>query len=236
MALCTRKDGLVILNGEDVKSNDLLEQNELNAAQLIMTKDRIDSLLSKDDGGNFEISLKGKHNYYNAAIAIEIARHLEMDDTRIQEALNTFKPIEHRMEFVARIDDVEFINDSKATNVEASFVALEAVDPPLVWIAGGTDKGNDYSSLVPLIKKKAVMILCLCKDDTRLKEAFGDLNIEMQRHEDMKEIVHLAKAKIKSGTVLLSPACASFDLFKNYEDRGNKFKKAVAEIIHASDQ
>lgn len=229
------KDALVILNGDDPTSMQLLEKEPIQQKALVLTSDKIKTLVSKDAGAEFEIRLKGKHNLYNAAVAVQIARHLKMSDEMIQEAILSFEAIEHRMETVAHVDGVEFINDSKATNVEASYVALDAVDAPVVWIAGGTDKGNDYSSLLDLVREKVVSIICLTKDDSKLLDAFSSLGKKMIRTEDVRVAVREAMKVIDKGCVLLSPACASFDLFKNYEDRGDQFKKAVSEYINASD-
>jgi UDP-N-acetylmuramoylalanine--D-glutamate ligase len=178
-----------------------------------------------------ELALQGKHNIYNSMASGIVAKVLELRNETIRESMSNFKNIEHRLEFVAKISDVTYINDSKATNVNSTWYALESVGTDVVLILGGVDKGNDYGMLKDLVKSKVRAIVCLGKDNKRIHEAFED-DVEIivntfSAHEAVQVAYHLAK---KGNTVLLSPACASFDLFKNYEDRGNQFKAAVKEL------
>jgi UDP-N-acetylmuramoylalanine--D-glutamate ligase len=178
-----------------------------------------------------ELALQGKHNIYNSMASGIVAKVLELRNETIRESMGNFKNIEHRLEFVAKISDVTYINDSKATNVNSTWYALESVGNDVILILGGVDKGNDYGMLKDLVQSKVKAIVCLGKDNKRIHEAFED-DVEVivntfSAHEAVQVAYHLAK---KGNTVLLSPACASFDLFKNYEDRGNQFKAAVKEL------
>lgn len=178
-----------------------------------------------------DLALQGKHNIYNSMASGIVAKVLELRNESIRESMGDFKNIDHRLEFVAKINDVNYINDSKATNVNSTWYALESVNTDVVLIMGGVDKGNDYTMLKDLVKSKVKAIICLGKDNKRIHEAFED-DVEVivntfSAEEAVQVAYHLAK---KGSTVLLSPACASFDLFKNYEDRGNQFKAAVKEL------
>ncbi|HNF42612.1 MAG TPA: UDP-N-acetylmuramoyl-L-alanine--D-glutamate ligase [Ferruginibacter sp.] len=178
-----------------------------------------------------DFALKGKHNHYNSMAASLAATAVDIRKEKIREALQTFQTLEHRMETVATIKNVEFINDSKATNVNSTWYALESMEKPVILILGGVDKGNDYSLLNDLVKEKVRAIVCLGTDNKKIHEAFSDIVpmiINTQTAIDaVRSAFHVAN---KGDVVLLSPACASFDLFKNYEDRGNQFKKAVKEL------
>lgn len=180
-----------------------------------------------------ELSLSGKHNIYNSMAAALAAKASGIDNRVIREAFATFKPIEHRLEPVQTIKDVLYINDSKATNVDAAWYALECQTRPVVWICGGKDKGNDYEVLKPLVKEKVKAIVCLGIDNHKFHEAFEDIvgkenMVETRSAEDaVKEASNFAKA---GDVVLLSPCCASFDLFHNMEERGEKFKEAVRRL------
>ncbi|MCB9345198.1 MAG: UDP-N-acetylmuramoyl-L-alanine--D-glutamate ligase [Lewinellaceae bacterium] len=175
--------------------------------------------------------LKGSHNMFNAACALRASILLGADKERLAESLNTFSTPPHRLEKVAEINGVTWINDSKATNVDAVFYALQSMETPVVWIVGGQDKGNDYEVLKKLVKRKVNTIICMGLDNTKIIEAFKSLNKKMVETKSAEEAVQQASKYAKSGyTVLLSPACASFDLFKNYEDRGNQFKQAVKSL------
>ena len=177
------------------------------------------------------ITLSGRHNLLNAMAASTIASLLEISKDTIRESLLHFKGAPHRMENVLTIQKVHYINDSKATNVNATYFALDSVRNPVVWIVGGIDKGNDYISLLPLVREKVKAIICLGEDNTKLKAVFGNIIDFMFETQSIDEAVKLAnKIATKKETVLLSPACASFDLFENYEDRGNQFKKAVRSL------
>lgn len=178
-----------------------------------------------------ELALQGKHNIYNSMASGIVAKVLELRNATIRDSMADFQAIEHRLEFVAKISGISFINDSKATNVNSTWYALESMTSDVVLILGGVDKGNDYSMLHDLVKQKVKAIVCLGKDNRRIHEAFeNDVEIIVNTHsaqEAARVAYHLAE---KGDTVLLSPACASFDLFKNYEDRGNQFKQAVKEL------
>ena len=179
----------------------------------------------------YDFALKGIHNQYNTMAACVAASTLELRKEKIREAVTTFQSLEHRMEPVATIRGVEFINDSKATNVNSTWYALESMNKPTVLILGGVDKGNDYSLITELVKEKVKAIICLGTDNRKIHEAFGNITSTIVNTGSASEAVHAAfHFSEKGDVVLLSPACASFDLFKNYEDRGNQFKKAVKEL------
>jgi len=178
-----------------------------------------------------ELALQGKHNIYNSMASGIVAKVLELRNESIRNSMGSFSNIEHRLEHVAKISGIDFINDSKATNVNSTWYALESMPAQVVLILGGVDKGNDYDMLKDLVKNKVKSIVCLGKDNKRIHDAFED-DVEVivntfSASEAVQIAYHMAK---KGDTVLLSPACASFDLFKNYEDRGNQFKKAVMEL------
>ena len=178
-----------------------------------------------------DLALQGKHNIYNSMASGIVAKVLELRNDTIRESMGNFKNIEHRLEHVAKISGIDFINDSKATNVNSTWYALESVNTDIVLIMGGVDKGNDYGMLKDLVQSKVKAIVCLGKDNKRIHDAFED-DVEVivntfSADEAAQIAFHLAK---RGDTVLLSPACASFDLFKNYEDRGNQFKAAVREL------
>ncbi|MGQ0738951.1 MAG: UDP-N-acetylmuramoyl-L-alanine--D-glutamate ligase, partial [Bacteroidota bacterium] len=179
----------------------------------------------------FDFALKGKHNYYNTMAACVAAATLDIRKEKIRDAVQNFQTLEHRMEHVATVRGVEFINDSKATNVNSTWYALESMTKPTVLVLGGVDKGNDYSLMDELVKEKVRAIICLGKDNTKIHEAFGSMVSNIVDTGTAVEAVQAAfHFASKGDVVLLSPACASFDLFKNYEDRGNQFKKAVKEL------
>ena len=179
----------------------------------------------------FDFALKGKHNYYNTMAACVAAATLDIRKEKIREAVQNFQTLEHRMEHVATVRGVEFINDSKATNVNSTWYALESMTKQTILILGGIDKGNDYSLLNELVKDKVKTIVCLGKDNGKIHEAFGNIVSTIVNTGNAEEAVQAAfHFAGKGDVVLLSPACASFDLFRNYEDRGNQFKKAVREL------
>jgi UDP-N-acetylmuramoylalanine--D-glutamate ligase len=178
-----------------------------------------------------DFAIKGKHNQYNSMAAGLAAAAVDIRKEKIREALQTFESLEHRMETVATIKNVEFINDSKATNVNSTWFALESMEKPVILILGGVDKGNDYTLLIDLVKEKVKAIVCMGTENRKIHEAFGDMVSLMVNTENAKDAVQSAfHFASKGDVVLLSPACASFDLFKNYEDRGNQFKQAVKEL------
>ena len=178
-----------------------------------------------------ELALGGRHNVYNSMAAAIAAKIMDIDNEEIRNGLATFQAVEHRLENVLSIRDVLYINDSKATNVDSAWYALECQTRPVVWIVGGTDKGNDYSSLVPLAKEKVKAIVCLGLDNAKIHEAFSGVVPQMCDVTSAQDAVKAASEFAQSGdVVLLSPCCASFDLFKNYEDRGRQFKEAVRRL------
>ncbi len=179
-----------------------------------------------------ELALQGKHNIYNSMAAGIAARVMEIRKVIVRESLADFQNIEHRLEFVAKVHGIEFINDSKATNVNSTWYALESMINPVIWIVGGVDKGNDYSMLKDLVKQKVKAIVCLGKDNKKIIREFKSiLGSEIYEAHSAEEAVKISyKLGKKGDTVLLSPCCASFDLFENYEDRGNKFKQAVRSL------
>jgi UDP-N-acetylmuramoylalanine--D-glutamate ligase len=175
-----------------------------------------------------ELALQGRHNLYNSMAAGISARLLDIRKDIIKQSLSDFQHVEHRLEFVASIHGIEFINDSKATNVNSTWYALESQNKKIIWIAGGLDKGNDYGSLEPLVKSKVRAIVCLGQDNRKIKATFADLVESIIETTTAEDAVRAAYQLAKRGeVVLLSPACASFDLFENFEDRGRQFKKAV---------
>lgn len=192
-----------------------IKQNQLNPYTMLIS----------------QLALKGRHNAYNSLAAAIVGQALEIKNETIREALMDFKNVEHRLEKVATVRGVEFINDSKATNVNAAWFALESMEKPTIWIAGGTDKGNDYTMLNELVKDKVRIIVCMGVDNSKIHAAFAkdvDLIINTSSAQEAVQVAFkFAKA---NECVLLSPACASFDLFKNYEERGRLFKAAVRNL------
>ena len=178
-----------------------------------------------------DLALKGKHNAQNSLASGIASRILEIRKSAVRESLSDFVNVEHRLEFVAKVHGIEFINDSKATNINSTWFALESMDNPTVWIVGGVDKGNDYEELAALVTDKVKAIICLGKDNRKIIEAFQDKAENIVETSSILEAVAYGYRFAKKGeTVLLSPACASFDLFENYEERGNEFKKAVRSL------
>lgn len=177
------------------------------------------------------IALEGKHNLKNAMAATSVAKLMKIRNKTIRESLSNFQGVEHRLEKVLRIQNVQYINDSKATNVNAAYFALDSMITPTVWIVGGVDKGNDYSELMALVREKVKAIICLGVDNKKIIDEFGNVVDIMVEVTSMEDAVKMAQRLSEKGdTVLLSPACASFDLFKNYEDRGDQFKHAVRNL------
>ncbi len=178
-----------------------------------------------------ELALGGKHNVYNSMAAAIAGKVMNIDNETIREALSSFQAVEHRLEKVLSVGDVLYINDSKATNVDAAWYALECQTRPVVWIVGGTDKGNDYTPLQPLAKEKVKAIICLGVDNAKIHKAFGQIVPQMFDVTSAEDAVKTAsRIAVAGDVVLLSPCCASFDLFKNYEDRGRQFKDAVRAL------
>lgn len=221
-----------IYNAEDeLISNWVNTNSTLNQTQYPIQMEQTSATVAGLTFSEADMSIKGKHNLFNAACAVCAAQLAGVESTSIKASLANFQNDPHRLEFVAQIDGVEYINDSKATNVDAVYFALDAMKKPLVWILGGTDKGNDYTPLFDLAETKAKAIICLGLDNQKIQESFGPFVKIIEEADSAKKAVLLAKKYAESGdVVLLSPACASFDLFKNYKDRGDQFKAAVEEI------
>ncbi len=234
-------DNFFIYNKDDEMSLHLLEKIEIKAQKIAFslenkvenggyaTEDKIFIKLQSEFSMKIEnLSLRGKHNVANSLAASLASKILEISNEKVRTSLMTFEAVEHRLESVAKINGVEFINDSKATNVNATYFALESMKKPTVWIVGGVDKGNNYDEIADLVKKKVKAVICLGLDNQKLIDYFQDKTDEIYDISSMQEAVIKAKELAKEGdNVLLSPCCASFDLFKNYEDRGEKFKKEV---------
>lgn len=222
------------LNQIVVKAQKLPFSQKTEVEQGAFVKDDRMIVRYKDDECDMylqELALGGKHNVYNSMAAAIAAKVMDIDNASIREGLATFQAVEHRLEKVLSIRDVLYINDSKATNVDSAWYALECQTRPVVWIVGGTDKGNDYSSLVPLVKEKVKAIICMGVDNRKIHEAFGGIVSEMHDVTSAQDAVKTASGLAAAGdVVLLSPCCASFDLFKNYEDRGRQFKEAVRNL------
>ncbi|MGB1039479.1 MAG: UDP-N-acetylmuramoyl-L-alanine--D-glutamate ligase [Flavobacteriales bacterium] len=206
---------------EELKTGAYLNKNE----EIVFTNTNHPQTMSIHD-----LALNGKHNIYNSMAAGIAAKVLDLRKEIVRESLTDFQNVEHRLEQICYVNGIEFINDSKATNVNAVWYALESINKPIVWIAGGVDKGNDYEELIPLVKDKVKALVCLGVDNTKLVEAFGDV-VDVYETTSAKDAVKLSyKLATKGEMVLLSPACASFDLFDNYEERGLAFRKAVREL------
>ena len=223
-----------IFNGRDENILSFFK-NEKPKANLIEVNDvTMDGKTLIVDHHRFDMSgssLKGWHNMFNATCAIKAAFQLGAKKEDIQKGLNTFINAPHRLESVCITNGVEYINDSKATNVDAIYYALDAMTKPIIWIAGGTDKGNDYEPVLKLVESKVKAIVCLGLDNSKILEVFSPIVKIIEETQSAKEAVERANIYAESGdVVLLSPACASFDLFKNYEDRGDQFKEAARNI------
>ena len=198
----------------------------LDHNKIIITIDNNKITMTTDN-----LALEGKHNVKNAMAASTVAHLLKIRKQTIRESLENFQGVEHRLEHVLKINKVQYINDSKATNVNATYFALESMDAPTVWIVGGVDKGNEYRELFPFVNEKVKAIICLGTDNAKLMESFGNMVDVIIETEYMSEAVKIAYKLAEAGdNVLLSPACASFDLFENYEDRGRQFKNAVRNL------
>lgn len=236
----------LIYDQEDEAIHNWLQQNKINANQvpfsLLIKPEQEGAYLEKDNLYSTinndlftmpinELALEGKHNIKNAMAATAVAQLLKIRKQTIRESLTNFQGAEHRLEKVLKIQGVQYINDSKATNVNSVFYALDSMTTPTVWIVGGVDKGNDYDELMPLVREKVKAIVCLGVDNTKINNTFNNVVDIMVETTSMTEAVQIAKRLAEKGdSVLLSPACASFDLFENYEDRGNQFKQAIYNL------
>ena len=240
------EDDYLIYDADDEASNTWLSRHKTKAQLIPFSVERElnfgaflrnDKIITKLNTEEFtmpvtNLSLKGKHNVKNAMASAMAAQLLNVRKQTIKESLSSFEGAEHRLENVQRVRGVHYINDSKATNVNATFYALECMEVPTVWIVGGVDKGNDYHDLLPLVREKVKAIVCLGVENKKIKETFGnvvDMIVETAGAEEAVKVS--SKLASKGDTVLLSPACASFDLFENYEDRGRQFKTAVRAIV-----
>ncbi|HEX8506321.1 MAG TPA: UDP-N-acetylmuramoyl-L-alanine--D-glutamate ligase [Hymenobacter sp.] len=220
----------------------LHHRRDVQLAGYYTAEDRLcTNLVPGIDEGGVELStakspLIGQHNRQNTLAAVLAARVAGLSPQQIEASLATFQNADHRLQLVGEINGARFINDSKATNVEAAWYALDGIHQPIVWIAGGTDKGNDYSSLLNLAETRVKALICLGVDNTKLLDAFGGVVPYIEETQSMERAVARAAALAEPGdVVLLSPCCASFDLFKNYEDRGRQFAAAVGEMVKSRD-
>ena len=234
IGLAQRPDDRLLVLADPLTIAPALRRQNVQSQIATVSADDAMGTEVKVDGYGFELSsgqLRGKHNGLNALFAIRIALLLGVDEREIQLALDSFIPAPHRMELISTTDGRTWINDSKATNVDATYFALEAMTGPTVWIVGGTDKGNDYDVLKPLLADRVTTIICMGKDNSKLIEAFmGTTPDLLECHSAQAAVVFAGHRARKGGTVLLSPACASFDLFKNYIDRGDQFRAAVQKL------
>ena len=245
LSMNQKEDQFLLFNADDEVLTEAVERSN-TAAQKIpfgMTKAVASGTTFQDNTihinttkqttmiNTTQFPLQGRHNLLNAMAAASVASLLEISKDSIRNSLLSFTAVEHRLEHVLKIQNRTYINDSKATNVNATFYALESMEGQTVWIVGGVDKGNDYSSLLPLVRKKVKAIICLGVDNDKIIESFSpvvDLLVETQSMHEAVKMAHQIAGKREY--VLLSPACASFDLFENYEDRGNQFKAAIREL------
>lgn len=237
-------DQYKILNADDLLTQEYYKEDASGSQTLwISLQNVVEGAYVKDSNIIFskpaqstpmsihDLALHGKHNIQNAMAASVAANLLNIRKEAVRESLQQFQGVAHRLEFVATIHGIDFINDSKATNVNATWWALESAEKPLVWIVGGVDKGNDYTSLIPLVGEKVKAIICLGKDNKKILDAFSGIIPTIIETASAKQAVDAAyQLGSKGDAVLLSPACASFDLFENYEDRGNQFKQAVRAL------
>lgn len=222
--MALRKPGMTLLPFSDSSSEGMAAYIENN--DLIIDYHTKNNLMTIHD-----LALKGRHNLYNSMAAAIAGKVLAIRKEVIRESLADFQGVEHRLEPVITVYGINFINDSKGTNVNSTWYALECMETEVVWIAGGIDKGNDYSELFSVVKQKVRAIVCLGKDNHKILEAFSDKVPTIVETSSMEEAVRSSYYLAKKGqTVLLSPACASFDLFNNYEDRGRQFKQAVRNL------
>lgn len=239
------EEDFLIVDHDDVEIKKWLQNNKIKA-QLVpfslseniengayITEQNLMSTINNDPFTMpiNELALEGKHNLKNAMAATAVSQLLKIRKQTIRESLSNFQGVEHRLEKVLKIQNVQYINDSKATNVNATYFALDSMTVPTVWIVGGVDKGNDYNELMSLVREKVKAIICLGVDNSKIIQTFSSVVDVMVETTSMTEALKIAKHVAESGeAVLLSPACASFDLFENYEDRGRQFKNAVHNL------
>lgn len=236
----------LIYDNEDEAIQNWLKHNKIKANKIpfsLITKPEKEGVFLENNNINStinndqftmpinEIALEGKHNIKNAMAATAVSQLLNIRKQTIRESLTNFQGVEHRLEKVLIIQGVQYINDSKATNVNSVFYALDSMTTPTVWIVGGVDKGNDYDELMPLVREKVKAIICLGVDNDKIINSFNNVVDIMVETSSMTEAVEIARRMAEKGdSVLLSPACASFDLFENYEERGKQFKQAVFNL------
>ena len=245
IAMNQTKDDYLIYDADDDVIVDWLKKNPVNAKLLPFSLERKldegafiedDKIIIKIENNTTEMSrdalaLEGKHNVKNTMAATTAAKLISIRKETIRRSIESFQGAEHRLEKVLKIHHVQYVNDSKATNVNATYYALDSMKTPTVWIVGGVDKGNDYRELMPLVREKVKAIICLGKDNSKIIDAFGNVVDLMVETFAMDQAVKVAyKIAERGDTVLLSPACASFDLFENYMDRGNQFKAAIKKL------
>ena len=229
------KEGdLFLYHGNDENTTSFLELARGEVKKIAMNEQMIEGHVLHLNGEVFDLkstALRGRHNYSNALFAIYTLMYLGIEKEVIEQGLRSFVPVSHRLEPVGEIAGVLYLNDSKATNVDAVYYALEAMEQPVIWIVGGTDKGNDYEPLYPLVRQKVKAVVCLGADNRKLKTVFEKMVPQFEETDSAEMAVKVASRLAKAGdAVLLSPACASFDLFKNYIDRGDQFRAAVKKM------
>lgn len=229
-----KTEDLFVYNGSDENMRTYLNNKKIDSSSISINEVLYESPILNVADFVFDLtncSLKGKHNQFNMTAAIHAVLAVGLTKENIQKGLDTFENVAHRLEVVGEKNEVTYINDSKATNVDAVYYALDAMEKPVVWIVGGKDKGNDYSPIMELVEDKVKAIICLGADNQKIVEFFSPVMKIIEETQDTREAIKLANLYAEKGdVVLLSPACASFDLFKNYEDRGDQFKQAVLEL------
>ena len=224
-------DDHLIYNLDDHITGEILSEGKFLPMMIGLGKNDFSQYLHDARGKKYQYNIVGTHNEYNISMAVCVARYFEISDNAIREALLHFQPIEHRMELVLEHMGIKYINDSKATNVDSVYYALEGINGKIIWIVGGVDKGNDYSVLLDLVLEKVKQIIILSKHPENIIAAFGATGIPIWQTEETKSAVEYANRHAESEDyVLLSPACASFDLYSNYEERGNQFKQQVKNL------
>lgn len=229
-----KMEDLFLYNGENDNILRHMAGKTFLPECIALTSRQIEEKTLHVDHAVFELGnpvLRGRHNAMNALFAVTACRYLGVADEDIQRGVDTFVNVSHRMELVAEKNGVAFYNDSKATNVDAAYYALGAMEAPVVWIAGGQDKGNDYGPLEPMVREKVKAIVCLGADNEKIVRTFGELvDVIVETNSAQEAVREAARLAAPGDAVLLSPACASFDLFRNYEDRGDQFKTAVEQL------
>jgi UDP-N-acetylmuramoylalanine--D-glutamate ligase len=231
-------DDIFIYNEMDENIRSFLDKQNLRMKTIPVSDKFFDKKTIRTKKHQYSLEgtpLKGPHNAFNATCALLVGEEMGVAKELLQNALYTFVNAPHRLEFVAQINEVDYINDSKATNVDSVYYALLAMEKPLVWIVGGVDKGNDYGVLLPLVKEKVKAMVCLGVKNEKLLQTFSPVVSIIKETQSVREAIELSMAFAQPGmAVLLSPACASFDLFKNYEDRGAQFKAEVNKVKNKS--